>query len=199
LVFAAVEIEIEGKWGWAEKAPTWYRTTGWAAKVYGLFMGGKPLTGYHAFMFFMTAMIFHIQFFMGTEWSATAELKAWAMYFAWCPLWDYLWFVLNPYYGVWNFKKENVWWHAKNFKGFWIFSSFPVDYFIGWGASLLFAFAAGLVGDIGVFTQHIQLLLGFLFFTLVTILAIAPLYQWWYKKMRERDDRDKAGIFHRLD
>ena len=29
-----LEIESEGKYGWAEKMPTWYRTTGFAARVY---------------------------------------------------------------------------------------------------------------------------------------------------------------------
>ena len=27
LLFAAVEIEIEGEHGWAERLPTWYRVT----------------------------------------------------------------------------------------------------------------------------------------------------------------------------
>jgi len=52
-VFAAIEIEIEGKHGWAEKTSTWFRTQGVPAKLYGLLMGGKPLTGYHMFMFFL--------------------------------------------------------------------------------------------------------------------------------------------------
>jgi hypothetical protein len=58
-VIACVEIEIEGRYGWAEKLPTWYRTTGFCARVFGFVAGGKPLTGYHAFMFFVPVMIFH--------------------------------------------------------------------------------------------------------------------------------------------
>jgi hypothetical protein len=26
---------------------------------------------------------------------------------------DFLWFVLNPYYGIKNFRKEKIWWHKK--------------------------------------------------------------------------------------
>ena len=48
LLFALVEIEIEGPYGWAERLPTWFRVTTPAARFYGLFMRGKPLTGYHA-------------------------------------------------------------------------------------------------------------------------------------------------------
>src|SRR4051812_18615978 len=45
LLFAAVEIEIEGSHGWAERLPPWFRITPWYARLYGLLMRGKPLTG----------------------------------------------------------------------------------------------------------------------------------------------------------
>ena len=47
LLFALAEIEIEGAHGWAEKLPTWYRVTPRYARLFGLFLSGKPLTGYH--------------------------------------------------------------------------------------------------------------------------------------------------------
>ncbi len=130
LILAAIEIEIEGKQGWAEKMPTWYRTTGFFGKLYGLVMNGKPLTGYHLFMTIFTVMIFHVPFFSGTKWSVSAELSTLAIYFVWCAVWDYLWFVLNPYYGVRNFKRQNIWWHTKSY---WILNLFPLDYVIGLG------------------------------------------------------------------
>jgi hypothetical protein len=64
-VVACIEIESEGRFGWAEKAPTWFRTTGIVAKLYGMLMGKKPLTGYHSFMFFFPVLLFHAHFFMG--------------------------------------------------------------------------------------------------------------------------------------
>ncbi len=194
LIFAALEIESEGKWGWAEKAPTWYRTTGFFAKLYGMIMGGKPLTGYHLFMFFMSLMVFHIPFFMGIKWSPTAELTTLATYLAWCALWDYLWFVLNPYYGVRNFKKTKVWWHSKSY---WVLNLFPIDYAVGWGLSIALAYGASRLScESSIFTRHIWLLGLFLAFTFVTIITIAPLYKRWHKMMRKHDDRDQAGIFH---
>ncbi len=43
VIVACIEIESEGRYGWAQKMPTWYRTTGFWGRVYGMVMGGKPL------------------------------------------------------------------------------------------------------------------------------------------------------------
>ncbi len=194
MIFAAVEIEVEGKHGWAEKTSTWFRTQGFAAKLYGFLMGGKPLTGYHLFMFFLPLLAFHSHFVMGVTWSPARELLVFAMYFAWLPTWDFLWFALNPYYGVKKFKKENVWWHARSH---WLFNITPLDYLFGWGVSLLFAFGAFLTaGTKEIFLGHIQFLVWFLVFTLAAIFCIAPLYKRWHTNMRKSDDREASGIFH---
>jgi len=194
MVFAAVEIEVEGKHGWAEKTSTWFRTKGIAARLYGLVMGGKPLTGYHLFMFFLPILVFHSHFVMGVQWTLAKEFLVLAMYFAWMPTWDYLWFVLNPSYGVEKFKKQNVWWHTRSH---WLFNVAPLDYLFGWGISLLFAFAAfGVTNSMEVFLGHIQFLIWFLVFTIATIFFFAPLYKCWHIKMRQRDDRPASGIFH---
>ena len=193
-VFAVVEIEVEGKHGWAEKTSTWFRTKGLAATFYGFFMGGKPLTGYHLFMFFLPLLAFHAHFVMGVQWSFARELLVFAMYFAWLPTWDFLWFVLNPYYGVKKFKRENVWWHAKSH---WLFNVTPLDYLFGWGVSLLFAFVTFLLtSSVEVFLGHLQFLIWFAAFTAVTIFLIAPGYKRWHTNMRKRDDRPTSGIFH---
>ena len=193
-VIACVEIEVEGKHGWAEKLPTWYRTTGFWAVLYGRLMSGKPLTGYHSFMFFFPMLLFHAHFFMGVPWSGAGELKAWAMYFAWCPLWDYYWFVLNPHYKG-KFTKKHVWWHARSR---WVFGLFPVDYAAGAAVSLCFAETAALVdGSRALFIGHLELLGGFALATVALHVLAAPAYQRWYVRMRQRDDRDTTPIFHR--
>jgi len=87
LVFAAVEVEIEGRNGWAEKLPTWYRTTGFWARLYGLVMRGKPLTGYHLFMFFLPLLAMHSGFFLGLAPTLAAELEVLAIYAFWVSLW----------------------------------------------------------------------------------------------------------------
>jgi glucan phosphoethanolaminetransferase (alkaline phosphatase superfamily) len=194
VLFAAVEIEIEGKHGWAEKTHTWFRTQGIAARIYGFFMGGKPLTGYHAIMFALPLIMFHAHFFMGVSWSLARELLVLAIYFAWAPIWDYLWFVLNPYYGVGGFKKNAVWWHAKSH---WLFRFTPFDYLVGWGiSSVLAGVAAWIAKDNALFAQHVQFLLWFLVFLSVTIVIIAPVYKRWHAYMRKHDDRPSSGIFH---
>lgn len=194
LLFAAMEVENEGKYGWAEKAPTWYRTTGIAGKLYGLFMGGKPMTGYHIFTFFLSLLVFHIPFFAGKEWSPPKELEVVGLWFAWSCVWDYLWFVLNPYYGVKNFKRTKVWWHAKSW---WFMGIIPADYLFGWGFSVALVGLAGWISkDFKILANHLWLLAMFVAFTVFTILVIAPLYQKWYWLMRRKDDRNKTDIFH---
>lgn len=192
-VLACIEIESEGKYGWADKAPTWFRTKSFWGRAYGMLMGGKPLTGYHAFMFFLPALIFHAHFFMGVEWSITAELGAWALYFAWCPLWDYFWFVLNPHYAG-KFKREYVWWHAKSP---WVFGLFPLDYLMGLMISLGFAGgAAWLSGSSTQLIEHLKLLGGFGAYTML-LHIVAPMYRRWYAHMRTSDDRDEVDIFYK--
>ena len=189
-VVACIEIEAEGKFGWAEKMPTWYRTTGFAAALYCRLMGGKPLTGYHLFMFFFPVMLFHAPFFMGVAWSVSAELMAWSMYFAWCVLWDFLWFVLNPHYGIKNFKREKIWWHAKSI---WVFGLFPMDYLVGVVLSLVCATAAAHVAhDPHVSQDQLRRLVAFAGFTVILILN-APVYHRWRRSMDLRDDRDKVN------
>jgi len=192
-VLACIEIESEGKYGWAHHAPTWYLTTGFWAKLYGRLLGGKPLTGYHAFMFFLPVLIFHAGFFLGAPWSPAAELLTWALYFVWCPLWDYYWFVLNPHYAG-KFKKECIWWHATSP---WVFGLFPADYPVGLAVSLGFAAAAAwFAGSIAPFIGHLELVAGFAAFTVLLHLA-APAYHRWYLRMRTADDRDKVNIFYK--
>jgi hypothetical protein len=190
IIFAGLEIESEGKDGWAFKMPTWYRTEGMIAKIYGLIMAGKPLTGYHSFMFFLPIIIFHFPFFMETDWTLANELLCWALYFSFAPVWDYLWFVLNPHYGVKNFKKENVWWHSKSI---WLFNIIPLDYLIGLIVSTGFAMAAGLIDKN---TPHITNQVDRLVYLILLILVaifLSRYYHNWYYKMREKDDRDKIN------
>ena len=100
---AALEIQIEGKHGWAAKLPTFRLKKK---------MGEKPITGYHIFIILFTLIIFHFPLFF-TFWSWKKEaLILGAFIFMWT-LEDLLWFVLNPHYGLAKFNKNNkdIWWH----------------------------------------------------------------------------------------
>src|SRR4029077_5122279 len=120
---------IEGPHGWAERLPTWFRVTTPSARFYGLFMRGKPLTGYHAVMFVLPLWSFHIGFVGGVPWSWAAEAATLSAYMAWVVTWDLLWFILNPRFGWGRFRKGEVWWHGRTWIG-----RFPVDY---WASTVI--------------------------------------------------------------
>src|ERR1041384_2145455 len=80
LLFAAVEIEMEGDRGWAEPLPTWFRFKPLYARAYGVFMRGKPLTGYHLVMFVLPLWSFHLGFVGGIPWSWAGESTALSAY-----------------------------------------------------------------------------------------------------------------------
>jgi hypothetical protein len=187
MLFAAVEIEIEGSHGWAERLPTWFRVTTPFARFYGLFMRGKPLTGYHAVMFLLPLWSFHIGFVGGVAWSWAAEATTLAAYMVWVVTWDFLWFLFNPRFGWTRFRKGEVWWHG----GTWI-GRFPIDY---WGAlaiSLAIAASARLTaGDFGVLGRHVALCAGFAALVLL-VSAGAPAYMRWHAHMRRpgADERE---------
>lgn len=191
-VLAGLEVESEGKYGWAEKLPTWYRVTGWPARLFGLLVSGKPLTGYHLYVSILPLFLCHAHFVMGGEWSGAAEFQALALYLVYCVIWDYYWFVLNPHYAG-KFSRQYVWWHASRR---WVLDLFPVDYLNGIVLSIVVAIGASHLADSPeLLTRHILLLAGFAVYT-VLLRLLAPAYHAWYRRMRQRDDRDKAVIFH---
>jgi len=179
LLFAAVEIEIEGPHGWAERLPTWFRITPAYARLYGVFMRGKPLTGYHAMMFVLPLWSFHVGFVAGVPWSWAAEAGTLAAYMVWTVTWDLIWFILNPRFGWGRFRKGEVWWHGRTWMG-----RFPVDYYTAIVLSLAFAGSASLTRrDFAVIGRQSALIAGFAVLTLLT-LAAAPEYMRWYAHMR---------------
>lgn len=139
LALALLEIEIEGPYGWAEKLPTPYRVSGPLARLFGLVLGGKPLTGYNLLLFAATLLAFHLPFAFGAPWTAARELALLAAWVSWSALWDLLWFLLNPAYGWRRFRPGNVWWHRR-----WLWR-LPVDYWVAVALSLSLALAAQLV------------------------------------------------------
>ena len=187
LLFALVEIEIEGPHGWAERLPTWFRVSTRAARVYGLFMRGKPLTGYHAVMFVLPLWSFHLGFFAGVSWSWAAEAATLAAYLAWVVVWDLLWFLLNPRFGWNRFRKGQVWWHDRTWIG-----RFPIDYCGAIVLSCAVSASARLgTGGDGVLVRHAILLAGFSALTVACGLA-APVYMRWYQQMRRPGTDERA-------
>jgi hypothetical protein len=200
VVMAAVEIEIEGPFGWAEKLPTPYRVSGPLARVFGLVLGGKPLTGYNLLLFAATLVAFHLPFAFGAPWTAARELALLAAWIAWSAVWDFLWFLLNPAYGWRRFRPGNVWWHSR-----WLWR-LPLDYWVAGVASLLLALAGQLVadgapggaasaGDPGPLAAQVLLLAAFAALAVAAGL-LSPLYRRLYARTHAAafDERGRVPI-----
>ncbi|MDB5894477.1 MAG: hypothetical protein JWQ88_2008 [Rhodoferax sp.] len=124
--FAEVEIQIEGANGWATALPTWRIEKHWLLDI---FWGGRAMTGYHAWVFPFIAMFFHFPFFFGQGWTLRLEARAIASVMVFWITEDFLWFVLNPAYGLARFNPVDVAWH----KHWW--GGAPTDYWVFLGAA----------------------------------------------------------------
>lgn len=186
LLFALAEIEIEGPDGWAEKLPTWYRVTPWYARLFGRFMAGKPLTGYHAVMIPLTLVSFHLGFAFGQPWSLVLEARVLARYVLWTVVWDILWFLLNPVFGWRRFRPGQVWWLGR----LWI-TRFPIEY---WSAlissGVLATIACALAREAWVAIDHLAFIVVQVVLTVAAAL-LAPAYARWYHHMRRPDSDER--------
>jgi len=126
LFFAQVEIQIEGSAGWAANLPTWRIEGHWLLDI---FWGRRPMTGYHAWVFPFVALIFHFPLVFLGRWSWHLEARILACIMLFWVSEDFLWFVMNPAYGVENFAPSHIPWH-KNWIAF-----APTDYWISLGIS----------------------------------------------------------------
>jgi len=127
-VWAKMEIEIEGRDGWAAKLPTWRIEK---HILLDIFMGGRPLTGYHAWAFTFVFAAFHLPFFWAGAWTWRAECHVEAATLVFWVIEDFLWFVLNPHYGWSRYRREEISWHRH-----WVLG-LPVDYWVMSGLGLL--------------------------------------------------------------
>ena len=148
VVLAWLEIEIEGAHGWAANLPTWRRQPRWASEtsvffrllraVLKLMSGGNELTGYHLAMISFVFLSLMLPVLMVP--SLLLFIRCLGFFLLTCVTWDFLWFVMNPAFGVKRFNRREIKWHPK-----WIGpvpSAYPFGYLIG-GA--LVAFSLGQV------------------------------------------------------
>jgi hypothetical protein len=117
--FAQAEIQIEGAHGWATSLPTWRIEHHWLLDI---FWGGRAMTGYHAWVFPFITMFMHFPLFFVGHWSWRAEVRVIACVMVFWVTEDFLWFVMNPAYGMARFNPEVVTWHKH-----WILGA-PTDY-----------------------------------------------------------------------
>jgi hypothetical protein len=109
VAFALVEIHVEGSSGWAERLPTWRVDNPWVRALWD----GRPLTGYHLYVTLFVLLMAHLPYGLAlASFSRRAELRILAFLFLFWIAEDFLWFVLNPAFGLKKFRREHVWWHA---------------------------------------------------------------------------------------
>ncbi|MBV8618511.1 MAG: hypothetical protein JOY84_06605 [Curvibacter sp.] len=128
--FAKVEIQIEGPAGWAAALPTWRIEQHWLLDI---FWGGRAMTGYHAWVFSFMVLMFHFPAFFFQTWSWRLEARALASIMQFWVTEDFLWFVLNPAFGLDRFNPQNVPWQKHWFwvapTDYWTFSTVAVVLF----------------------------------------------------------------------
>lgn len=118
-VFAKVEVQIEGKHGWAANLPTWRIEE---HPLLDIFWGGRPITGYHAWMFTFMAMVFHLPIAFDPHLDLQLEARIIGSLALFWIVEDFLWFVINPHFGLKRFGRTHIPWHKQ-----WC-GPVPVDY-----------------------------------------------------------------------
>lgn len=123
--FAKVEIEIEGPDGWAANLPTWRISNRWTK----IFYGNRPLTGYHLWLQIFILILAHTPFGLSlSAWSWAAELRVIGFVICFFIVEDFLWFVVNPAFGLRRFRRQHIWWHEPTWwwimpRDYWVFST----------------------------------------------------------------------------
>jgi len=135
VVFAFAEVQIEGVHGWAEKLPTWRapKKSFWGSLMASV-MNGKELTGYHICIWALIILIFHFPFVTGLPLTLNNWLMLMVPFILFIGVWDFLWFIFNPAYGLRSFRPGSITWHKDWFLGM------PVDYWKGIILTLVLAY-----------------------------------------------------------
>lgn len=121
LFFAMTEIQIEGAHGWAASLPTWRIEKHWLLDI---FWGGRAMTGYHAWVFPFMLLAFHLPLAVNGTVSWRLEARCLGSLMLFWIVEDFLWFVLNPAYGLARFNSQSIPWHRHWLVGM------PVDYLV---------------------------------------------------------------------
>lgn len=106
ILLAYWEVQIEGPRGWAQGLPTWRSERPWVTRL----LGGRPLTGYHLAMVLTILSLLHLPLTV-VGWSVRTEASILGAFILLLTLEDFLWFVLNPAWGLRRFRPGAIWWH----------------------------------------------------------------------------------------
>ncbi len=142
LAIAFLEIQIEGKDGWARNLPTKRITpTGWKKGLVNFIAGEDNFTLYHIAIETVLFLALAMPFAFGLDLSLRNILKAVSLFLLINPIWDFLWFVLNPYFTWRRFTQKDIPWR-KNWLGF-----IPKVYLTTWIISLVILLPVASTGN----------------------------------------------------
>lgn len=135
LVMALFEIQVEGAHGWAADLPTWRANVHLPILGFWWNSKGKPLTGYHIYLWILTFLLPHFVF-LYNKWTFKKELSLISFYAFFSTFEGLLWFIINPAWGWHNFRYGIPW-----YKEAWILG-LPGEYWLRFGgASVLYYFS----------------------------------------------------------
>lgn len=126
VILAYFEVQIEGPNGWAGILPTWKTFN---PRITWIF-GGRPVTGYHVSLNILLLSFFHWPLLFN-KWSIIFEAKTLSCFALLATIWDFLWFVINPNFGLPLYNALHVWWFKHWFLGL------PVDYYLGFLVAII--------------------------------------------------------------
>ena len=152
-LYALLEIEMEGKEGWAKNLPT------------PVFLG--EFTLYHVLMNIIVVLtILKVYFHQLADTANSIFFIA-----AWFLIEDFMWFVYNPFFTLKKYTKKDIWWHARQP---W-FLGIPIHNWIGLAVmGISYYFSKN--------KQFLLSSFGWMFIFVVIGILIAPLYHMFYKK-----------------
>ena len=159
LLYALIEIEIEGKNGWARKLPTPnLGKTKNSLTLYHLYMG--------IFIFFMFTLVF-----IGNPNKLTFKNASFlfSVLLVWFLIEDFMWFTMNPYFT--NKKVSKVSWHESVF-------CIPKMYILLFIPSVTIAYFTNN------FSSYLNLVIIVSILTLISV-ALSKYYHKFYKYMHK--------------
>lgn len=136
VLLAYFEVQIEGPNGWAGILPTWRVTDPSITWIFG----GRPVTGYHVSLNLLLLSFFHWPLLF-RKWDIIFEARTLSAFTLLATVWDFLWFVINPNFGLSKYDSNHIWWFRHWFAGF------PVDYFFGITMALALRCIPSLTGN----------------------------------------------------
>ena len=151
LLFALIEIEIEGAHGWAKNLPTVRGVCGTSMTLYHLYMLAFLLVVVGGFVWFRAPCDSDSSAQEEPRWRRALRggVRAAAFFVAVLLAEDFLWFVLNPAFGLAKYTAEHVPWHT-----FW--GGMPASNYTGAAALVVL----GAVGALALGDAHLPGALG---------------------------------------